>query len=303
MLGAGSQKPKNMKLIDGKAVSAQIKQEIAQEVANIKAAGGKTSHLAAVLVGHDGGSETYVAAKVKACEEVGFKSTLIRYEDDITEAELLACVDKLNNDADIDGFIVQLPLPKHISEDKITEAIDYRKDVDGFHPVNVGRMSLGLPCFLSATPSGIMELLKRYDIETQGKHCVILGRSNIVGKPAAVLMMQKSYPGDCTVTVCHSRTPNIKEMCLQADIIIAALGVPEFLKGDMVKEGAVVIDVGTTRVPSDKTKSGFKLTGDVAFDEVAEKCSYITPVPGGVGPMTIVSLMKNTLLAGKKVIY
>ncbi|MDR0332695.1 MAG: bifunctional methylenetetrahydrofolate dehydrogenase/methenyltetrahydrofolate cyclohydrolase FolD [Dysgonamonadaceae bacterium] len=292
-----------MNLIDGKAISAQIKQEIAEEVANIKAAGGKTPHLAAVLVGHDGGSETYVAAKVKACEEVGFKSTLIRYEDDVTETELLACVERLNNDTDIDGFIVQLPLPKHISEDKITEAIDYRKDVDGFHPVNVGRMSLGLPCFLSATPSGIMELLKRYEIETKGKHCVILGRSNIVGKPAAVLMMQKGYPGDCTVTVCHSRTSNIKEMCLQADIIIAALGVPEFLKGDMVKEGTVVIDVGTTRVPSDKTKSGFRLAGDVAFDEVAPKCSYITPVPGGVGPMTIVSLMKNTLLAGKKVIY
>ena len=292
-----------MQLIDGKAVSAQIKKEIAQEVAHIKANGGKTPHLAAVLVGHDGGSETYVAAKVKACEEVGFKSTLIRYEDDVTETELLACVERLNNDADIDGFIVQLPLPKHISEDKITEAIDYRKDVDGFHPVNVGRMSLGLPCFLSATPSGIVELLRRYEIETKGKHCVILGRSNIVGKPAATLMMQKGYPGDCTVTVCHSRTKNIKEMCLQADIIIAALGVPEFLKGDMVKEGAVVIDVGTTRVPSDKTKSGFKLTGDVAFNEVAPKCSYITPVPGGVGPMTIVSLLKNTLLAGKKEIY
>ncbi|MDD3356867.1 MAG: tetrahydrofolate dehydrogenase/cyclohydrolase catalytic domain-containing protein, partial [Dysgonamonadaceae bacterium] len=212
-------------------------------------------------------------------------------------------VEKLNNDPDIDGFIVQLPLPKHISEDKVTEAIDYRKDVDGFHPVNVGRMSLGLPGFLSATPSGIVELLRRYEIETRGKHCVILGRSNIVGKPAATLMMRKGYPGDCTVTVCHSRTPNIKEICLQADIIIAALGVPEFLKGDMVKEGAVVIDVGTTRVPSDKTKSGFKLTGDVAFDEVAPKCSYITPVPGGVGPMTIASLLKNTLLAGKKEVY
>ena len=289
-----------MKLIDGKAISAQIKQEIAQEVAQIKADGGKTPHLAAVLVGHDGGSETYVANKVRACEEVGFKSTLIRYEDNVTEEELLACVDKLNKDADVDGFIVQLPLPKHISEDKITQAIDYHKDVDGFHPVNVGRMSLGLPGFLSATPSGIVELLKRYEIETRGKHCVILGRSNIVGKPAAMLMMQKGYPGDCTVTVCHSRTKNIKEICLQADIIIAALGVPEFLKGDMVKQGAVVIDVGTTRVPSDKTKSGFKLTGDVKFDEVSPKCSYITPVPGGVGPMTIVSLMKNTLLAGKK---
>ncbi|MFA7493472.1 MAG: bifunctional methylenetetrahydrofolate dehydrogenase/methenyltetrahydrofolate cyclohydrolase FolD [Proteiniphilum sp.] len=292
-----------MQLIDGKAVAAQIKKEIAEEVAQIKAAGGKTPHLAAVLVGHDGGSETYVANKVKSCEEVGFNSTLIRYEDDVTEEELLACVDRLNNDADIDGFIVQLPLPKHISEAKVTEAIDYRKDVDGFHPVNVGRMSLGMPCFLSATPSGIVELLKRYEIETKGKHCVVLGRSNIVGKPVSMLMVQKAYPGDCTVTVCHSRTPNIKEITLQADIIIAALGVPEFLTGDMVREGAVVIDVGTTRVPSDKTKSGFKLTGDVQFDEVAPKCSYITPVPGGVGPMTIVSLLKNTLLAGKKEIY
>ncbi|MCE5178829.1 MAG: bifunctional methylenetetrahydrofolate dehydrogenase/methenyltetrahydrofolate cyclohydrolase FolD [Porphyromonadaceae bacterium] len=294
---------KNMKLIDGKAIAAQIKQEIALEVTQIKAAGGKTPHLAAVLVGHDGGSETYVANKVRSCEEVGFKSTLIRYEEDVTEAELLACVDRLNKDADIDGFIVQLPLPKHISEDKITEAIDYRKDVDGFHPVNVGRMSLGMPCFLSATPAGIVELLKRYEIETRGKHCVVLGRSNIVGKPVSMLMMQKGYPGDCTVTVCHSRTKNIRDICLQADIIIAALGVPEFLKGDMVKEGAVVIDVGTTRVPNSNTKSGFKLTGDVKFDEVAPKCAYITPVPGGVGPMTIVSLLRNTLLAGKKAIY
>ena len=292
-----------MKLIDGKATAAEIKREIAQEVAQLKAAGGKTPHLAAVLVGHDGGSETYVANKVRACEEVGFKSTLIRYEEDVTEKELLACVERLNKDADIDGFIVQLPLPGHISEDKITEAIDYRKDVDGFHPVNVGRMSLGMPCFLSATPAGIIELLRRYNIETKGKHCVVLGRSNIVGKPVSMLMMRKGYPGDCTVTVCHSRTQNIKEICLQADIIIAALGVPEFLRGDMVKEGAVVIDVGTTRVPSDQTKSGFKLTGDVAFNEVAPKCSWITPVPGGVGPMTIVSLLRNTLLAGKKVIY
>jgi len=292
-----------MKIIDGRAISAQIKKEIAEEVARIKEAGGKTPHLAAILVGHDGGSETYVANKVKSCEEVGFNSTLIRYEEDVTEEELLDRVNQLNHDPDIDGFIVQLPLPKHISETKVTEAIDHRKDVDGFHPVNVGRMSLGMPCFLSATPSGIMELLKRYEIETRGKHCVILGRSNIVGKPAAMLMMQKAYPGDCTVTVCHSRTPNIKEITLQADIIITALGVPEFLTGDMVKEGVVVIDVGTTRVPSDKTKSGFKLTGDVKFDEVAPKCSYITPVPGGVGPMTIVSLLKNTLLAGKKEIY
>ncbi|MDU1892882.1 MAG: bifunctional methylenetetrahydrofolate dehydrogenase/methenyltetrahydrofolate cyclohydrolase FolD [Dysgonomonas sp.] len=292
-----------MQLIDGKAISAQMKKEIAEEVAKIKAAGGKTPHLAAVLVGHDGGSETYVASKVRTCEEVGFKSSLIRFEDSVSEEELLACVDKLNNDADVDGFIVQLPLPKHISEQKVIEAIDYRKDVDGFHPINVGRMSIGLPCFVSATPAGILELLKRYDIPTQGKHCVVLGRSNIVGKPVANLMMQKGYPGDATVTVCHSRTPNIKEVCQSADIIIAALGVPEFLKGDMVKEGVVVIDVGTTRVASTETKSGFRLKGDVAFDEVAAKASYITPVPGGVGPMTIISLMKNTLLAGKKEIY
>ena len=292
-----------MQLIDGKATANDIKKEIAKEVEQIKASGGKTPHLAAILVGHDGGSETYVANKVKSCEQVGFDSTLIRFEDDVTEEELLQSVEKLNNDPSIDGFIVQLPLPKHISEDRVTEAINYRKDVDGFHPINVGRMSLGLPCFLSATPSGIVELLRRYKIETKGKHCVILGRSNIVGKPAAMLLMQKGYPGDCTVTVCHSRTENIKEICLEADIIIAALGVPEFLKSDMVKEGAAVIDVGTTRVPSDKTKSGFKLTGDVAFDEVAPMCSYITPVPGGVGPMTIVSLLKNTLLAGKKEVY
>ncbi|MDR1715138.1 MAG: bifunctional methylenetetrahydrofolate dehydrogenase/methenyltetrahydrofolate cyclohydrolase FolD [Dysgonomonas sp.] len=292
-----------MQLIDGKAISAQMKKEIAEEVAQIKAAGGKTPHLAAVLVGHDGGSETYVASKVRTCEEVGFKSSLIRFEENVSEEELLACVDKLNNDADVDGFIVQLPLPKHISEQKVIEAIDYRKDVDGFHPINVGRMSIGLPCFVSATPAGILELLKRYEIPTQGKHCVVLGRSNIVGKPVANLMMQKGYPGDATVTVCHSRTPNIKEVCLSADIIIAALGVPEFLKGDMVKDGVVVIDVGTTRMPSTGTKSGFRLKGDVAFDEVAPKASYITPVPGGVGPMTIISLMRNTLLAGKKEIY
>lgn len=292
-----------MQLIDGKAISAQMKKEIAEEVAQIKAAGGKTPHLAAVLVGHDGGSETYVASKVRTCEEVGFKSSLIRFEENVSEEELLACVNKLNNDADVDGFIVQLPLPKHISEQKVIEAIDYRKDVDGFHPINVGRMSIGLPCFVSATPAGILELLKRYEIPTQGKHCVVLGRSNIVGKPVANLMMQKGYPGDATVTVCHSRTPNIKEVCLSADIIIAALGVPEFLKGDMVKDGVVVVDVGTTRVPSTGTKSGFRLKGDVAFDEVAPKASYITPVPGGVGPMTIISLMRNTLLAGKKEIY
>ncbi|GHT42037.1 bifunctional protein FolD [Bacteroidia bacterium] len=292
-----------MKLIDGKAIAAQIKSEIAGEVTQILDNGGKRPHLAAILVGHDGGSETYVASKVKTCEEVGFQSTLIRYEDDVTEVELLRKVVELNEDPDVDGFIVQLPLPKHISEQKIIETIDYRKDVDGFHPINAGRMSIGLPCFVSATPAGILELLKRYEIETSGKHCVVLGRSNIVGKPMASLMMQKAYPGDCTVTVCHSRTKDIQKYCLEADIIIAALGSPGFLKGDMVKEGAVVIDVGTTRVLSDKTKSGFKLKGDVEFDEVAPKCSYITPVPGGVGPMTIISLMRNTLLAGKKAIY
>ena len=292
-----------MQLIDGKAVAAQIKSEIAAEVNEIMASGGKRPHLVAILVGHDGGSETYVANKVKACEECGFKSTLIRYEADITEEQLLAKVEELNNDADVDGFIVQLPLPKHIDEQKVTEAIDYRKDVDGFHPVNVGRLSIGLPCFLSATPNGIMELLRRYNIDTKGKKCVVLGRSNIVGKPMASLMMQKSLPGDATVTVCHSHTQNIAEECRQADIIIAALGQPHFLKAEMVKEGAVVIDVGTTRVPDATRKSGFRLCGDVDFDNVAPKCSFITPVPGGVGPMTIVSLMKNTLLAGKREIY
>jgi methylenetetrahydrofolate dehydrogenase (NADP+)/methenyltetrahydrofolate cyclohydrolase len=292
-----------MELIDGKAIAAQIKLEIAEEVKQMLAAGGKRPHLAAILVGHDGGSETYVASKVRTCEEVGFQSTLIRYEEDVTEKELLSKIVELNNDSDIDGFIVQLPLPKHISEQKVIETIDYRKDVDGFHPVNAGRMAIGLPCFVSATPAGILELLKRYRIETTGKHCVVLGRSNIVGKPVVTLLMQKNYPGDCTVTICHSRTRNIDAYCREADIIIAALGSPGFLKGNMVKEGAVVIDVGTTRIPSDKTKSGFKLSGDVAFDEVAPKCSYITPVPGGVGPMTIISLMKNTLLAGKKAIY
>ena len=292
-----------MQLIDGKAVATQIKREIATEVDNILSNGGKRPHLAAILVGHDGGSETYVAAKVKACEECGFTSTLIRYETDVTEEELLAKVEELNNDADVDGFIVQLPLPKHIDEQKITEAIDYRKDVDGFHPVNVGRLSIGLPCFLSATPNGIMELLRRYNIETKGKKCVVLGRSNIVGKPMASLMMQKSLPGDTTVTVCHSHTQNIAEECRQADIIIAALGQPHFLKADMVKDGAVIIDVGTTRVPDATRKSGFRLCGDVDFENVAPKCSFITPVPGGVGPMTIVSLMRNTLLAGKREIY
>lgn len=292
-----------MTLIDGKAVSEQIKQEIATEVAEIVARGGKRPHLAAILVGHDGGSETYVAAKVKACEVCGFKSSLIRYEADVTEDELLAKVKELNEDPDVDGFIVQLPLPKHISEQKVIESIDYRKDVDGFHPINVGRLSIGLPCYISATPNGIMELLRRYEIDTRGKKCVVLGRSNIVGKPMAMLMMQKGNPGDATVTVCHSRTQGIAEICREADIIIAAMGQPNFVKAEMVKEGVVVIDVGTTRVPDATRKSGFKLTGDVKFDEVAPRCSFITPVPGGVGPMTIVSLMKNTLLAGKKAIY
>lgn len=292
-----------MQLIDGKKIADDIKQEIAAEVEQMVANGQKRPHLAAILVGHDGGSETYVAHKVKACEQCGFKSTLIRFEDDVTEAALLETIEKLNNDTDIDGFIVQLPLPRHISEQKIIEAIDYRKDVDGFHPINVGRMSIGLPCFLSATPAGIMELLARYNIPTKGANCVVLGRSNIVGKPVSTLMMQKSNPGDATVTVCHSATKNLKEICAQADIIIAALGSPGFVTSDMVKPGAVIIDVGTTRVPDATRKSGFRLRGDVDFENIAEKCSYITPVPGGVGPMTIVSLMKNTLLAGQHKIY
>ena len=291
-----------MTLIDGKATAAAIKKQIAQEVAQIVAAGGKQPHLVAVLVGHDGGSETYVKNKVLACEKCGFKSTLIRYEEDVTEEELLQCVDKLNRDDDVDGFIVQLPLPKHIDEQKVTMAIDYRKDVDGFHPVNVGRMALGMPCFISATPLGILTLLQHYNIETSGKKCVILGRSNIVGKPMAQLMMQKQY-GDATVTVCHSHSKDLKKECQEADIIIAAIGRPDFVTADMVKPGAVVIDVGTTRVPDATKKSGFRLNGDVKFDEVAEKCSFITPVPGGVGPMTICSLMKNTLAAGKKEYY
>lgn len=290
-----------MELIDGKKIADTIKGEIAATVAAMVAGGKKRPHLAAILVGHDGGSETYVAHKVKACEQCGFESTLIRFENDVTEDELLTAIDKLNNDDNIDGFIVQLPLPRHISEQKIIEAIDYRKDVDGFHPVNVGRMSIGLPCFVSATPAGIMELLKRYDIPTKGANCVVLGRSNIVGKPVATLMMQKAQPGDATVTVCHSGTRNIKEICRNADIIIAALGSPGFVTEDMVKVGAVIIDVGTTRVPSTETKSGFKLKGDVDFVNVAPKCSYITPVPGGVGPMTIVSLMKNTLQAANNI--
>ena len=292
-----------MTIIDGKATAAQIKQEIADEVKKMTDAGQRAPHLAAILVGHDGGSETYVANKVKACEACGFKSSLIRFEENVTEEELLRQIEALNNDPEVDGFIVQLPLPKHIDEQKVTEAIAPSKDVDGFHPVNVGRMSIGLPCFKSATPSGIMDLLERYGIETRGKHAVVLGRSNIVGKPVATLLMQKHNPGDCTVTVCHSRTPDIKKFCQEADIIVAALGSPGFLTADMVKEGAVVIDVGTTRVPDPSRKSGFRLSGDVDFDNVAPKCSYITPVPGGVGPMTICSLMKNTLLARKGTLY
>ena len=292
----------NYKLIDGKATATAIKKEIAEEVCKIVEAGGKRPHLEAVLVGHDGGSETYVKNKVLACEACGFKSSLIRFESDVTEEELLACVDKLNKDDDVDGFIMQLPLPKHIDEQKIIMAVDYRKDVDGFHPINVGRMSIGLPCFISATPLGMLTLLQHYNIPTSGKKCVILGRSNIVGKPMAQLMMQKQF-GDATVTVCHSHSKTLKEECLAADIIIAAIGKPEFVTADMVKEGAVILDVGTTRVPDSSRPSGFKLTGDVKFDEVAPKCSYITPVPGGVGPMTICSLMKNTLAAGKKEYY
>lgn len=291
-----------MKLIDGKATAATIKQEIAEEVARIVANGGRRPHLAAVLVGHDGGSETYVHNKVLACEACGFESSLIRFEDTVTEEELLACVEKLNQDAQVDGFIVQLPLPSHISEQRVIEVIDYRKDVDGFHPINVGRMAIGLPCYVSATPKGILELLQRYEIPTSGKHCVIIGRSNIVGKPMASLMVQK-HLGDATVTIVHSRSKNLKEICQQADILIAAIGQPAFVTADMVKEGAVVIDVGTTRVADSTKKSGFRLSGDVDFANVSPKCSYITPVPGGVGPMTITQLMLNTLAAGKKEYY
>ena len=291
-----------MQIIDGKATAAEIKAEIAAEVQNIVAQGGKRPHLAAILVGHDGGSETYVRNKVQACEQCGFLSTLIRYEADVTEAELLRCIEKLNHDVTVDGFIAQLPLPPHIDEQKIIMAIDYRKDVDGFHPINVGRMVIGLPCFVSATPLGIMTLLRRYQIKTSGKKCVVLGRSNIVGKPMAQLMAQKAY-GDATVTICHSHTQDIAVEWRQADVIIAAIGQPGFVTGDMVKEGAVVIDVGTTRVADATRKSGFRLSGDVCFDAVAPKCSYITPVPGGVGPMTICSLMKNTLAASKNEYY
>ena len=287
-----------MQIIDGKETASIIKREIAEEVKKIIKSGKRPPHLAAVLVGHDGGSETYVAFKIKDCEEVGFTSSLIRYEDTVSEEELLNKIAELNSDESLDGFIVQLPLPDHISEQKIIEAIDPSKDVDGFHPVNVGKTVIGLPAFVSATPFGIVELLKRYKIETSGKNCVIVGRSNIVGRPLSVLMSQKAI--NATVTVAHSRTKDLKEVCRNADILIAALGSPEFIQEDMVKEGAVVIDVGTTRVSSTETKSGFRLKGDVDYEKVAPKCSYITPVPGGVGPMTRVSLLINTLKAAEK---
>jgi methylenetetrahydrofolate dehydrogenase (NADP+) / methenyltetrahydrofolate cyclohydrolase len=292
-----------MILIDGKKISQQIQDEIAIEVKAMITKGFKQPHLAAVLVGNDGGSETYVANKIKTCERIGFKSTLIRHTDAVSENELLSTVHMLNNDNSVDGFIVQLPLPKHINEQKIIEAIKPEKDVDGFHPVNVGRMVLNLPCYVSATPYGIVQLLSKYTIETSGKNCVIIGRSHIVGSPLSILLAKNTSLGNCTVTLCHSKTRDLKSHTLKADIIICALGQPEFLKADMVKEGAVVIDVGTTRVKSDETKSGYKLKGDVKFDEVAPKCSYITPVPGGVGPMTIASLIKNTLSAAKKEFY
>jgi len=291
-----------MQIIDGKATAAQIKAEIKAEVEEMVARGQRPPHLAAILVGHDGGSETYVKNKVLACEACGFRSTLLRFEDDITEDDLLSQVAMLNANPEVDGFIVQLPLPRHINEQRIIEAIDYRKDVDGFHPINVGRMAIGLPCYISATPKGILELLRRYDIETSGRRCVILGRSNIVGKPMAQLMMQKQY-GDSTVIVCHSHSRTLVEECRQADILIAAIGQPAFVRADMVKPGAVVIDVGTTRVPDATRKSGYRLSGDVDYEHVAPLCSYITPVPGGVGPMTICMLMQNTLAAAKKTYY
>ena len=292
-----------MNLIDGKKIAAEIKAEIAEEVKALVANGHKVPHLAAIIVGHNGASETYVGHKEKGCAEVGFKSSIFRFEESATEAELLATIKQLNENPEIDGFIVQLPLPKHIDENKVIEAIDPKKDVDGFHPINVGRMMIGLPAYISATPYGIMELLKRYKIETAGKHAVVIGRSNIVGRPMANLLSQKGYPGDCTVTMCHSRTKNLNEVCQSADILIAALGAPEFVTKETVKEGAVVIDVGITRVKSETSKSGWKLLGDVKFDEVAPKCDYITPVPGGVGAMTIVALLTNTLKACKKEIY
>lgn len=290
-------------ILDGKLISEQIQAEILLEVNTIIAQGGKTPHLAAILVGNDGASETYVAAKVKACEKAGFISTLVRLPETATEQELLRKIDELNKDTSIDGYIVQLPLPKHIHEHKIMEAISPQKDVDGFHPQNVGRMALNLPTYLPATPYGIIQLLERYKIDTAGKHCVVIGRSHIVGSPISILMARNAVPGNCTVTLCHSRTTNLKEHTLKADILIVALGKSEFVTADMVKDGVVVIDVGITRIASDKTKSGFKLVGDVNYEEVAPKASFITPVPGGIGPMTIASLLINTLKASKKEVY
>jgi methylenetetrahydrofolate dehydrogenase (NADP+)/methenyltetrahydrofolate cyclohydrolase len=290
-------------IIDGKATSLAIKDEIAEKVKQIVKDGGKIPHLAAVLVGDDGASQTYVSGKVKACEYVGFKSTLLTFDDDISQEKLLDVVDGLNNDEDIDGYIVQLPLPQHISAQKVIERIKPEKDVDGFHPINVGRMVLGLPAYISATPFGILKLIERYKIDTEGKECVIIGRSDIVGTPMSNLLSRKTYPGNCTVTLCHSRTKDIKALSQNADIVVAALGKPEFLTADMVKEGAVVIDVGITRVPDATKKRGYALKGDVKYDEVSEKASYITPVPGGVGPMTIASLLSNTLMAAQKAIY
>ncbi|MFM9983705.1 MAG: bifunctional 5,10-methylenetetrahydrofolate dehydrogenase/5,10-methenyltetrahydrofolate cyclohydrolase [Flavobacteriales bacterium] len=288
-----------MILLDGVQTSKQIKAEIASEVEELKRAGKRVPHLAAILVGNNGASLTYVGAKVKACEEVGFRSTLIQKPADISESELLSVISSLNEDEDLDGYIVQLPLPAHINEHKILLAVNPAKDVDGFHPENVGRMALGLPCFLPATPAGIIELLKRYEVPTEGRHAVVIGRSHIVGLPMTILLQKNSYPGNCTVTITHSKTRDLAGFCREADIIIAALGKPEFVTADMVKEGAVVVDVGITRVVDASKKSGFRIAGDVKFDEVSTRCSFITPVPGGVGPMTIVSLMQNTLLAAK----
>lgn len=292
-----------MTIIDGKVISAQVKAELKIEVDRIKEAGGSVPHLAAVLIGDNGASESYVASKIKSCEQIGFKSTLVRRDATATEEEVLEIIDELNKDEDINGFIVQLPLPDHINVDKVIEAIDPKKDVDGFHPINIGRMAKGLPAYVSATPYGVLELMKRYDIETAGKHCVVVGRSQIVGLPMSILMQRNAYPGNCTVTLTHSRTQNLKEITLQADILVVALGRPEFITADMVKPGAVVIDVGLTRVEDASKKRGYALKGDVKFDEVSEKSSFITPVPGGVGLMTVASLMYNTLLASKGEIY
>ena len=285
--------------LDGKNTSKDIKEELEVEVSQLLANGGKRPHLAAILVGNDGASETYIGAKVKACDKVGFESTLIRFESDVTVEELLAEIERVNENTDIDGLIVQLPLPKHIDEMKVTEAINPIKDVDGFHPTNIGRMALNLPTYLPATPAGILELLERHEVETSGKHCVVIGRSHIVGSPMSILMARNNYPGNCTVTLTHSRTINLKEITKTADILIVALGKAEFVTSDMIKDGVCIIDVGITRVKSDKTKSGWKLLGDVAFEKVKDKCSFITPVPGGVGPMTIAMLLKNTLISAK----